>query len=157
MGNSNSSHHGEPWSITLTPHRSLSRRGFLVVMILVIVANLVAGGLFVVMGAWPVVGFMGLDVLLVWWAFQCNFADGDKVERISAAGDSLTLLRFNHKAAPIKRTFARHQVRVDLEHDEDRELVGRLFLRACGEVHEIASFLGTEERLSLAKALRQAI
>ena len=36
--------------------------------------NLAAGMVFYVLGAWPVVGFMGLDVALVWWAFRKNFA-----------------------------------------------------------------------------------
>lgn len=50
------------WQATLTPHRSLSRSGFLLIMALVILINLVVGGLFMVVGAWPVAAFAGLDV-----------------------------------------------------------------------------------------------
>ena len=124
---------------------------------LVVLVNLLAGTLFFALGAWPVVGFMGLDVLIIWWAFRRNFADGEKAERISAEGDALTLLRLAKAEAPVERIFNRSLVRVDLEYDEAREMVGRLFLRSRGEAHEIASFLGAEERQSLAKALRRAI
>jgi len=157
MGNSNSKSHVEQWSITLKPHRSLTRHGFLAVMGLVAVVNLSAGVLFLALGAWPVTGFMGLDMLIIWWAFRRNFADGERVERISAEGDALTLLRLAKAAVPVELTLLRRWVRVDLEYDEAREMVGRLFLRSRGEMHEIASFLGAEERLSLAKALRRAI
>ncbi len=147
----------EPWSITLTPHRSLSRRGFIAVMILIAGLNLVAGSIFYAIGAWPVVGFMGLDVLVIWWAFRRNFADSEEAERILAEGDTLTLQRLSKSGAVTAAAFNRRWVKVELEHDEERELIGRLFLRSHGQSHEIARFLGADERLSLAKALRRAI
>lgn len=145
------------WSITLTPHRSLSRTGFITVMVLVVVLNLEAGAAFLALGAWPVTGFMGLDVLLIWWAFRRNFADSERAERLVADGDALTLLRIAKHAPAKTTTFNRRWVKVELEQDEERELIGRLTLRSHGEAHEIASFLGADERLSLAKALRRAI
>lgn len=144
------------WSITLTPHRSLTRQGFIAVMVLIGGLNLIAGGAFFAIGAWPVVGFMGLDVLLMWWAFRRNFADSERAERISAEGDALVLQRLSRQGAGEVR-FNRRWVKVELEEDHERELIGRLFLRSHGQSHEIASFLGAEERLSLAKALRRAI
>ncbi len=145
------------WSITLTPHRSLTRQGFIAVMVLVAGLNIVAGSIFFAIGAWPVIGFMGLDVLLIWWAFRRNFADSEIAERLVAQGDSLTLQRLSKEAAPEETRFNRRWVKVDLEHDEVRELTGRLLLRSHGQSHEIASFLGADERISLAKALRRAI
>ncbi|MBL8791490.1 MAG: DUF2244 domain-containing protein [Rhizobiales bacterium] len=144
------------WSITLTPHRSLTRGGFIAVMVLIAGLNLVWGIAFAAIGAWPVLGFMGLDVVVMWWAFKRNFADSEKAERIIAEGDAIILQRLS----PASRTdveFNRRWLKVELEHDEERELVGRLFLRSHGQSHEIASFLGAEERLSLARALRRAI
>ena len=144
------------WSITLTPHRSLTRTGFIAVMVLIGGLNVIAGGFFFWIGAWPVVGFMGLDVLLMWWAFRRNFADSEQAERIIAEGDAITLQRLTPKSRADIR-FNRRWLKVELEHDTERELVGRLLLRSHGQVHEIASFLGAEERLSLATALRRAI
>src|SRR5437764_12681114 len=57
----------------LTPHRSLNRTGFLAVMLFLSVVSFVTGLGFLMMGAWPVFGFFGLDVLVIWWAFKVNF------------------------------------------------------------------------------------
>jgi uncharacterized membrane protein len=147
----------ENWTITLSPHRSLTREGFVAIMVLVALINLIGGFMFFVAGAWPVAGFLGLDVLLVWWAFTRNYADAKRQETIRAEGDVVTLSRFLPDGAREETAFNRRWVRVDLEYDEARELVGRLWLRSHGLSHEIASFLGAEERASLAKALRRAL
>ncbi len=101
-------------------------------------------------------GFAGLDVLIMWWAFKRNFRDSEKAERIIAEGDAITLQRLTPTSRDDIR-FNRRWLRVELEQDAERELVGRLFLRSHGQSHEIASFLGAEERVSLAKALRRAL
>lgn len=145
------------WSITLQPHRSLTRQGFIAVMAIVVGVNLVAGVLFLALGAWPILGFLGLDVLIVWWAFRRNFADSDESERIVATGDVLTLQRLSQSGEMRELHFNRRWVKVELEFDAARELVGRLFLLSHGARHEIATFLGAEERQSLAKALRRGI
>ena len=69
------------WQAVLTPYRSLSRRGFILVMSLIAAINLVVGGMFYAIGAWPVVGFLGLDVLLVYWAFRVNYRSAAAFER----------------------------------------------------------------------------
>ena len=65
----------ELFSARLTPHRSLNRTGFLVVMAFVSVVSFAAGVAFLLMGAWLVFGFFGLDVLVIYWAFRINFSD----------------------------------------------------------------------------------
>ena len=62
------------------------RAGFLVVMLVVGAISFVAGMVFLLIGAWPVVGFLGLDVLLIYWALPANYrgaarlraGDGDR-------------------------------------------------------------------------------
>jgi uncharacterized membrane protein len=144
-------------TIMLTPHRSLTRQGFVLVMALVAAVNLVAGLAFLAIGAWPVMMFCGLDVLIVWWAFRRNFADAREAERIVFDGDKVTLARISKDGSTRNTEFNRRWLSVELEYDDVRELVGRLLLRSHGKVHEIASFLGAEERQSLASALRQHI
>ncbi len=145
------------WAVTLRPNRSLSREGLATIIAIVAGLNLVAGLFFWIVGAWPIVGFMGLDVALVWWALRRNWFEGESFEQISITGDEVTLLRKPWRGAPTSRHFNRRWLRVDLEFDEARELVGRLYLAYRGKRHEIGSFLGAEDRQSLAKALRQAI
>ena len=67
---------------TLRPHRSLSQTAFRLMMLVVIVANLVIGAFFLARGAFPVTGFLGLDVLALWVAFRINYRDAKAEEHI---------------------------------------------------------------------------
>jgi uncharacterized membrane protein len=147
----------KPWSVTLYPHRSLTREGFIAIMAILVAINFAGGMLFLVTGAWPVTGFMGLDVLLIWWAFRKNFADARRAERIEINADQVTLQRYSSDGEKQVMAFNRRWLRVDLEYDEAREIVGRLLLSYQGVLTEIGSFLGADERVSLSKALRRAL
>src|ERR1700729_160740 len=87
----------ELFSALLTPHRSLNRTGFLVVMAFVSVVSFAAGLAFLLMGAWPVFGFFGLDVLAVYWAFRINFRDAAASEEISMTHSELRVRRVSHR------------------------------------------------------------
>ena len=63
----------DSYQAVLTPHRSLGPRGFLILMSAVATVSFVAGFAFLLMGAWPVFGFFGLDVALVYLAFKLNY------------------------------------------------------------------------------------
>jgi uncharacterized membrane protein len=145
------------WRATLTPHRSLSREGFLILMTVIVGLNLTVGLFFYVIGAWPVVGFMGLDVALIWWAFRANFADARRAEHIEITAHELVLRRLAESKPSQEQRFARPWVQVELEEDLERELIGPLYLRFGGKRTEIASFLGAQERLSFANALKAAL
>lgn len=145
------------WQATLTPHRSLTRQGFLAVMILVVVVNLVVGGLFMALGAWPVAGFAGLDILIIWWAFRANFADARQMERISVTEHELVLDRVRKDRQQDQQRFVRRWVRVELEEDRDRELIGRLMIVSGSRRVSIGDFLAPEERKTLAAALKSAL
>ena len=145
------------WRATLIPHRSLSPKGFVILMSVIAGLNLTVGMFFYIIGAWPVVGFMGLDVALVWLAFRANFADGRRAERIEITADELVLLRLAERNPPQELRFLRRWVRVELQEDRERELIGPLYLRFRGKRTEIASFLGARERLAFAQALKAAL
>ncbi len=145
------------WVVTLTPHRSLSRRGFIAVMSLIAGLNFVAGIVFFAIGAWPVVGFCGLDVLLIWWAFHVNFADAKRAERIEITETELILDGHVKGREFPQQRFNRRWVRVELQEDQERELIGSLFLRSHGLRTEIGRFLAPGERKELARELRAAL
>ena len=145
------------WQATLTPHRSLDRTGFHVLMGLVILVNVIVAGMFVALGAWPIAGFAGLDVLLVWWAFRVNFADARKLERISITEHELVLDRESERHPPEQQRFVRRWVRVELEEDRERELIGRLVLVSGRSRVAVGEFLGPDERRTLAEALKSAL
>jgi uncharacterized membrane protein len=145
------------WAVTLRPNRSMTREGVVAMIAIVAALNLSAALVFLVAGAWPILGFLGLDVLIIWWAMRKNWADGERYEQIQVHGDELTLKRFPVAGQAKEFRFNRRWLRIDLEFDEARELVGRLFLSYRNERFEVGSFLGAEDRQSLAKALRRAV
>ena len=81
------------FSAIITPHRSLSAAGFMVVMALVGVVSFAGGLFFFILGAWPVVGFLGLDVLLIYWAFRANYRSAAAFEQVTVTPSELRLRR----------------------------------------------------------------
>src|ERR1700722_1701924 len=84
-------------SARLTPHRSLNRTGFLLVMAFVSGVSFAAGIAFLLMGAWPVFGFFGLDILAIYWAFRVNFQRAKATEEISVTPSELRVRRVSHR------------------------------------------------------------
>ncbi|WP_119390241.1 DUF2244 domain-containing protein [Taklimakanibacter lacteus] len=145
------------FSATLRPHRSLSRRGFVILMAVLIGLNFAAGTAFYMLGAWPIAPFMGLDVALVWWAFRKNYDDALKEERIEVTEHELVLKRFDHERQREELHFTRTWVKVELEEDKERDLIGSLYLRFKGQRTEIGRFLAAAERQRLARLLQGAL
>src|SRR5712691_1655018 len=79
------------FSAIITPHRSLSSIGFLVLMAAIGIVSFLAGILFLALGAWPVVGFFGLDVLLIYWAFRLNYRSARAYEQFTVTPSELTV------------------------------------------------------------------
>ena len=77
----------------LHPHRSLPPKGFLAVMIGVGAVSFCAGLAFLLMGAWPVFGFFGLDVALIYWAFRMNYRAGRMIEHVRLTDQVLDIRR----------------------------------------------------------------
>src|SRR4030081_3148543 len=87
----------ELFSALLTPHQSLNRAGFLVLMGFLSTVSFAAGLAFLLMGAWPVLGFFGLDVLAIYWAFRINFRDAKATEEIRVTPSELRVRRVSHR------------------------------------------------------------
>src|SRR5690242_10791996 len=85
------------FSAIITPHRSLNSTGFLIVMLLVSGFSFIAGMVFFLLGAWPVVGFLGFDVLLVYWAFRVNFRAAAAFEEVVVTPSELRVRRVSHR------------------------------------------------------------
>src|SRR5258708_14386238 len=90
----------ELFSALLTPHRSLNRTGFLVLMAFVSVVSFAAGLAFLLMGAWPVLGVFGLDALAIYSAFRVNFLRAKATEEISVTPSGLRVRRPRHPPHP---------------------------------------------------------
>ena len=149
---------GEPtiFSAVLTPHRSLSRGGFIVLMLVLGGISLATGIVFLLAGAWPVFGFCGLDVLLVYLAFQVSYRRAKAYEQVTVTPSELTVRKVSHYGRISEWTLNPLWVRLDrVVHAEFG--IERLFLVSHGRRLAIAGFLGPEEKASFALALSAAL
>jgi uncharacterized membrane protein len=146
----------ELFSALLTPHRSLNRTGFLVLMVFLSMVSFVAGIAFLLMGAWPVFGFFGLDVLAIWWAFRINFRRAGATEEIRVTPSELRVRRVSHRGHVVEFTLNPVWVRLDQKAHAEFG-IEKLYLVSKGRRVAIASFLGPDEKASFAKALTAAL
>jgi uncharacterized membrane protein len=144
------------FSAIITPHRSLSGTGFLVVMGLVGGLSFIGGLVFFLLGAWPVVGFLGFDVLLVYWAFRANYRAAAAFEQVTVTPSELRLRRVSHRGNVAEWTLNPVWTKLDRESHEEFGLL-RLFLVSRGHRLSIAGFLSPKEKESFAAALSAAL
>src|ERR1700710_2703989 len=144
------------FSALLTPHRSLSRTGFLVLMAFLSIVSFAAGLVFLLMGAWPVLGFFGLDVLVVYWAFRVNFRRAQAIEEITITPSELRVRRVSHRGHVVEWVLNPLWVRLD-QKTPPAFGIEKLYLVSRGRRVSVAGFLGADEKASFAKALTAAL
>jgi uncharacterized membrane protein len=144
------------FSATITPHRSLPRIGFWLLIGGYGLVSFIAGLAFLLMGAWPVFGFFGLDVLLLYWALKLNYRHAAAYEEVKVTPAALTVRKVSHRG--IAREWTLNPLWTKLDRVVHEEFgIERLFLVSRGKELAIASFLGPDEKASFAKALGSAI
>lgn len=139
-----------------TPYRSLDERGFLIVMAIVAGISFVCGFAFLLMGAWPVFGLFGLDVLAIWWAFRMNFRSARAVEEIVVTPSLITVRQVSADGAAREARMNPLWTRLDKELHEDFG-VQKLTLYSRGTPVVVGGFLHTAQREELALGLSQAL
>ena len=139
------------FSAVLTPHRSLGPKGFMVLMAAVCAVSFGTGLFFYLLGAWPVIGFMGLDVALIYVAFKLNFRALRLYETIDLTHDALTVTRVAPSGKSQSWSFNPYWVRLNLQ--PRRGQPSELSIGSHGKRLVIASFLTDEEREDFAAAL----
>lgn len=142
-------------NVVVYPHRSLGPTGFLVLMAALCGCSFVIGMVFFLSGAWPVIGFMGLDVLVVYVAFRLNYRAARAYETVRLTADSLEVTQVDPRGNGQRTRFQPYWLAVEM--DDPPEHDSRLILRSHGRILEIAGFLTPDEKLELARALRQAL
>ena len=139
----------------LTPHRSLGPRGFIILMTAVCGVSFAAGLAFYLMGAWPVVGFLGLDVLLIFLAFRANYRSARMYEHLELTPGRLTVERVSYYGEHKTWKFEPYWLRLELDRPGEHD--SRLRLSSHGRSVTVGSFLSPEEREAFAKALGSAL
>ena len=139
----------------LTPHRSLPPAGFRLLIAALVLIGLAAGIAFLLLGAWPVLGFFGLDIALLAWCFHVNYRQGRQRERLRLTPDALTLERMSPAGAVEQVRLPPWWLRVEI--DQSGERPGPLTLATHGRRETVGAFLAPWERVEVAEALRRAL
>jgi uncharacterized membrane protein len=139
----------------LLPHRSLPPRGFHVLMLILAAISFGVSVGFYFLGAWPVCGFFGLDVGLLYLAFRISYRSARRHERLLLAGDAFTVERVSVRGERRVWRFEPFWVRVILE--ERAGDASRLSVVSHGKGLVIGDFLPPPGRRDLAASLRAAL
>lgn len=144
------------YSARLRPHRSLTRAQAKIVVAFISAGLAVATLPFFLMGAWPVVGFLGLDALGLWFAFELSFRSARAYEDVRVTPLELLLAKVAPRGDRREWRFNPSWVRIDRsEHEEFG--VQRLAFVSHGHSVEFASFLGPAQNAEVASDLGYAL
>jgi uncharacterized membrane protein len=141
--------------LTLRPHRSLSPAGFAWLMGLLCAVSFVAGLVFFLAGAWPVIGFLGVDVLLVWIAFRASYARGRQHERVVLYADRLEIERVDSQGRRATESWQPYWLKVDLAARPGHPAAVRL--TSHGRSTWLGGFLPIDERAPVARLIDDAL
>jgi uncharacterized membrane protein len=144
------------FAATLTPHRSLSPQGKRLVIGLVAALALVPGVLFYFAGAWPVVGFMGIDVIAIWAALTISMRGGRAHEVVTLWPGTLELRKVDARGDEEVLGFVPTNVRFVIDRDYNERVTG-LWLRERDRQVALGAFLSPDEKLSFSKAFGTAL
>ncbi|HUB94435.1 MAG TPA: DUF2244 domain-containing protein [Stellaceae bacterium] len=138
----------------LNPHRSLPPRAFIIIMAGLAALSVLVGIVCVIVGAWPIFGFFGLDVLLVYVALKASYRSAKQHERVRLTDQALTVDRVSVRGERRHWQFEPFWLRVSLDPSDER---GALTVASHGRRVELGRFLAPAERVSFAGTLKDAL
>lgn len=144
------------FSATITPHRSLTRKGFRVVMTLLCLTSVVSSLPFVILGAWPVAGFFGLDLLALYIAFRINFSRARSFEQVMVTRLEVLILKVTHRGEAREWRFNPAWTRL-IERRHAEFGLQEVAVVSRGLAVPVADALSPPERESFARAFGQAL
>jgi uncharacterized membrane protein len=140
----------------LWPHRSLTPAGYRVLMLIIAGLLLSISLVFLSLGAWPIVGFLGLDLALIWLAFRANFAHARAYETVHISQEAIAVEKISHKGQT--KRFLFHPFWAKLKVEEDKEDgITAITLSGQGQSTRLGDCLNPQDRQSFAKAFKAAL
>jgi uncharacterized membrane protein len=140
----------------LVPHRSLGRTGFVVLMAFCASVWLSTGAVFLSMGAWPVFGFFGLDVIALYLAFRLNYRAARMREEVSVSRTALDIVKVAPSGRRQEHRFNPFWTRLDIARHDEFGITG-MAVEGDGRRVAIGSFLTPDDRESFATAFGRAL
>ena len=145
------------FAATLHPYRSLGWNGFIAVMLAVGAVNLVGAIVFAAVGAWPVLPFLGLDVLLIFLAFRANYRAANAYEEVRITPSLILVRHVAQNGQTREWQFNPLWTRLERERDEEDGTILRMTLVQGRRSVDLASKMPPPERAGFADALLRAI
>ena len=139
----------------LYPRRSLGKRGYLILTIGTAAIIGAYGLVFLLLGAWPIFGFLGGEWLLFWYLFTHHHRGNARSERIRLYADHLLFERRDAKGAVVTERLQPYWLNVILERADEPDNV--LYLRSHGRSILVGDFLSPDERRDLARELKDVL
>ena len=140
----------------LTPYRSLSLDGFRVLMACIGTICLVVGTVFFLAGLWPMLGFMGLDFLLIYLAFKLNYRSASAYEDVEVSRQNILVRKVAANGRSREHLFPQFGTRFEVDrHDEIG--ITAMHLTNRSRRLEFGTFLNPADRESFAFAFSGAM
>ena len=139
----------------IRPHRSLSERGFIILIAVVTLANCCSAAVFVYMGATLVPIFLGIDVVAVIVAFMASFRAARQIQRVQVTARDIKVIHEAPNWSKVVWESPTAFTRVAVDREEGRAVGLRLAL--SDRQVAVAQALSPGERQEFAAALQKAI
>jgi len=143
------------YEISLYPYRSLNKTGFFILMFSLGFVSFVAGIIFMIKGAWPVFGFFGLDVLLVYIFFKINFRSGKKKEVLILTKNKLIVEFYDSKK--ISKTYYLDANWLQIHLSELKNEMSKLKISSNGKSVIVGAFLRHQEKMAILRSLKKVL
>ena len=143
------------YEISLYPYRSLNKTGFFILMFSLGFVSFVAGIIFMIKGAWPVFGFFGLDVLLVYIFFKINFRSGKKKEVLILTKNKLIVEFYESKK--ISKTYYLDANWLQIHLSKLKNEMSKLKISSNGKSVIVGAFLRHQEKMAVLRSLKKVL
>lgn len=139
--------------LVIWPYRSLSPKAFTVIMIILAMLMFTMGLGFFLAGAWPVIGFMGLELLVVWGAFKLNYRAAQRQEKLMADKKTFRIERISPNGEvdvdELPSPWLKAKLDPSEEPDESDRRQQKIIVSSHGKSAEVGSFLHPAEKKAL--------
>jgi uncharacterized membrane protein len=139
----------------LRPHRSLSRRGVAIVLGGLGAVSLSVTTMFYFLGAWPIAGFNGGEMLVAAALLRAHARSRRAREVLLLTAQDLRILRYDENGGRTEHALPAAWLNIILEERPGR--VPALYAATHGRREEVARVLGEPEKRDLADALKAAL
>lgn len=140
----------------LLPYRSLGRKGFFILMAVLILCWLALASLFFSIGAWPIIGFFGLDVVLIYLAFRMNYRAARAREEISISRATLNIRQIAASGQIKAYSFQPFSTHFSVDRKPDIGIIA-MNIESRDRQVAVGSFLNPDDRENFATAFSRAL